>query len=261
MDRFRNIFESCGIAFYYTRNHRQYPWNTWRHRVCRDVWEESPQLTNLAQREGVCVEQEQIWEHRMQRCSQQAHFRSLRWTISFRCDGAVSNEPTTVGADDIGFTRCDNAAPKPSGYVTFVIEDVCDVEYKMNMRSFRLTNYLSERHWYNIPQVTDSWRPLRNVHEAHLTELRASFLWNPYDYACGIMTVSFAHVMHPKWGHGVTWCIPRVGPAIVSALGNGRWDVSVKGCPAVSLYWWLQIVQPRVFHHGIWYYTLRKISE
>lgn len=75
------------------------------------------------------------------------------------------------------------------------------------MSDFQLKEDITETVWCNMDQIADCTRPIRNIilcsvtcassmiDEAHVAELRESFLTKELDYSCGIMKVAFARVM------------------------------------------------------------------
>lgn len=65
-------------------------------------------------------------------------------------------------------------------------------------RPFRLADYISKPIWCNIMQVVERWSSLRIDDEAHVTELRESFLSSQFVYTYGMSTVAFSHDMHHK---------------------------------------------------------------
>lgn len=68
-------------------------------------------------------------------------------------------------------------------------------------------DYRSEQVWYNIRQLQDCLKPLRNVNQGHISERYESFLSKRFAYACGMLIIAFRHDKQPvvkSWDGMVT---------------------------------------------------------
>lgn len=71
------------------------------------------------------------------------------------------------------------AAPSSAFVLINDYED--NVGYQIEMHGFQLSNYISETIWCVMRQILDCNNPLRNIDDAHVTELCESFLTKEFD--------------------------------------------------------------------------------